>query len=196
MESLLELDKKVFLFLNQLHLPWLDPIMLFITHTWAWVPLYILLLYIVIKTFGKESWKPLLAITLVIVAGDQITSTFMKPYFGRLRPSHDPAFEGLVHLVHNGKEFYRGGKFSFASGHAANTFSTAVFFFLLLRPYKPLIWLLFLWATLMTYTRIYLGVHYPGDILVGGSIGALLGWIGYALTNKYLSAFASEKHNL
>lgn len=185
MEFLLELDKKIFLFLNQFHLPWLDPIMLFITNTWAWVPLYILLLYGVIKNFGKESWKPLLAIVLIILAGDQITR-FMKLYFERLRPSHDPALEGLIHLVHNGTEFYRGGKFGFASGHAANTFSTSVFFFLLLRPYKPFVWLLFLWASLMTYTRIYLGVHYPGDILAGGSIGAMLGWIGYTVTNKYL----------
>lgn len=186
MEFLLELDKKVFLFFNSLHHPTLDPIMYFITHTWAWVPLYVFLLYLLIKSYGKESWKPLLGIVLVIVVGDQLISTFMKPFFGRLRPSHDPAMEGLVHLVNSGKGLYRGGKFSFASGHAANTFSTATFFFLLLRGTKPYIWLLFVWAALMTYTRLYLGVHYPGDILVGGSIGAFLGWAGFKITRKFL----------
>lgn len=174
-EKLQEIDEAVFLFLNKLHAPWLDPIMLFATKTFVWLPLYLFLIYLIIKDYRRESWMILIGVALTIVLADQITSSFMKPFFARLRPSHDPDLEGLVHLV-NG---YRGGKYGFASGHAANTFGTATFLWLLFRNTRPWIRWIFLWAAFMTYTRIYLGVHYPGDILVGGLIGALAGWTGY-----------------
>lgn len=177
MDYLLELDRKILLYLNSFHTPWLDPVMLFMTHTWVWLPLYLFLLYLIIKNYRKESWMALLAITIVIVLTDQITSGLMKPYFERLRPSHEPSLEGLLHLV----DGYRGGNFSFASSHAANTLGTATFFFLLFRFTNRWIGWLFVWAVAMTYTRIYLGVHYPGDILVGGIIGVLCGWIGYRI---------------
>ena len=99
----------------------------------------------------------------------------MKPYFERLRPSREPSLAGLVHLV----DGYKGGVFGFASSHAANTLGTATFFFLLFRATKKWIVWLFVWAVVMTYTRISLGVHYPGDILVGGTIGILAGWTGF-----------------
>jgi len=177
MEFLIELDKKVLLFLNSLHADWLDPIVLRMTDTWIWLPLYLFLVFIVIKTYKRDSWMAILAIAIVIVLTDQITSGLMKPYFARLRPSREPSLQGLVHLV-NG---YKGGNFSFASSHAANTFGTATFFFLMFWPAKRWIAWLFAWAAGMTYTRIYLGVHYPGDILVGGMIGVVCGWIGYKL---------------
>ena len=101
----------------------------------------------------------------------------MKPFFERLRPTHEPGFDGLVHTVYG----YRGGKFSFSSGHAANTFGIATIAWLLFRTRIRLIGLIFLWAALVSYTRIYLGVHYPGDILVGASIGVSLGWIIYKI---------------
>lgn len=115
---------------------------------------------------------------LTILLADQITSSIMKPYFARLRPSHDPALNGLLHLV-NG---YKGGLYGFASGHAANTFGIATFFWLLFRSRYNWIGLLFLWAVAVTYTRLYLGVHYPSDILVGGTIGILSGTTGHLLT--------------
>ena len=176
-DQLIALDKELLLYLNSFHTAWLDPIMLFLTRTFVWLPLYLFLLYIVIKEYKKESWMVLLGITLTIVLTDQITSGFMKPYFARLRPSRDPSLTGLLHLV-NG---YTGGKFGFASSHAANTFGTATFFWLIFRTTKKWIGWLFVWAILMTYTRIYLGVHYPGDILAGGIIGIFCGWISFRL---------------
>ncbi|MEO7992462.1 MAG: phosphatase PAP2 family protein [Chryseolinea sp.] len=188
LDQLIELDKKVLLFLNSFHAPWLDPIVLFSTQTFAWLPLYLFLLYLIIKEYKKESWIVLLGIILTIVLANEITSTLMKPYFERLRPSIEPSLQGLVHLV----DGYKGGKFSFASSHAANTFGTATFFFLLFRTTKKWIGWLFFWAVAMTYTRIYLGVHYPGDILVGGVIGVLAGITGFKF-QKWLKEYIAKR---
>jgi undecaprenyl-diphosphatase len=180
METLLELDRELLVFFNSLHTPWLDPIMMFITKTWAWIPLYIFLIYLLIKKFGKDVWIVLIAIALLIIITDGITSSIMKPYFQRLRPSRDPSLEGILHLV-NG---YKGGLYGFASGHAANTLGIATMIYLVLRKTYPWIWTIFIWASVMTYTRIYLGVHYPGDILVGGTIGILSGIGVYQLWKR------------
>ncbi len=188
LDQLIELDKKVLLFLNSFHTSWLDPIVLFSTQTFAWLPLYLFLLYLIIKEYGKESWIVLLGIVLTIVLANEITSSLMKPYFERLRPSLEPSLKGLVHLV----DGYKGGKFGFASSHAANTFGVATFFFLLFKTTKKWIGWLFLWAVAMTYTRIYLGVHYPGDILVGGIIGVLAGITGFKF-QKWLNRYVAKR---
>lgn len=188
LDQLIEFDKKVLLFLNSFHAPWLDPIVLFSTQTFAWLPLYLFLLYLIIKEYRKESWIVLLGIVLTIVLANEITSSLMKPYFERLRPSLEPGLQGLVHLV----DGYKGKKFGFASSHAANTFGAATFFFLLFRTTKKWIGWLFLWAVTMTYTRIYLGVHYPGDILVGGMIGVLAGITGFKF-QKWLKDYVVKR---
>ena len=175
LEFLKELDKDVLLFLNSFHTPWLDPVMFWISKTFFWLPLSLFLLFLVIKNFKKDTWIILIGIGLTILLSDQITSSFMKPYFERLRPSREPSLQGLVYLV----DGYKGGKYGFASSHAANTFATALFFWLLFRSQYRWMWVLFVWATVMTYTRIYLGVHYPGDILVGMLIGLGAAWIGF-----------------
>jgi undecaprenyl-diphosphatase len=177
MEDLIELDKKLLVYLNSFHADWLDPVMMLFTETLFWLPLYLFLLYLVIKTYGKTCWIPLIGIAITILLADQITSGFMKPFFARLRPSREPSLQGLVHLVKG----YTGGTYGFASSHAANTLGTATFFWLLFRDTRRWIVLLFPWAIVMTYTRIYLGVHYPGDILVGGLIGIASGWAGYRI---------------
>jgi undecaprenyl-diphosphatase len=176
-EYLKELDRELLLFFNSFHTSWLDPAMLWATKTIFWLPLYGFLLFLVIKNFKKDSWIILIGIALTILLADQITSSFMKPFFARLRPSREPSLQGLVYLV-NG---YTGGTYGFASSHAANTFATALFFWLLFKEKYRWMWVLFLWATVMTYTRLYLGVHYPGDILVGMLVGLGSAWAGYKL---------------
>jgi len=177
-DQLIEYDKELLRLLNGYHTPWLDPVMLILTETLAWLPLYVFMLYLVIKEYKKESWIVLLGIAITILLADQITASIMKPYFARLRPSREPTLEGLIHLVKG----YRGGQFGFASSHAANTFGVATFFFLLFRNTKPLVIWLFVWAAFMTYTRIYLGVHYPGDVLVGAFVGMICGWASFKLS--------------
>jgi undecaprenyl-diphosphatase len=122
------------------------------------------------------------------VFADQITTTGMKPFFKRLRPSRDPALKELVHTV-NG---YKGGKYGFASSHAANTMGIAFFFWLLFANRYRWIWILFIWATVVSYSRIYLGVHFPGDILVGMLIGILSGYFCFSLNKKLESRFSQQ----
>ena len=174
-EQLIEYDKALLRFLNGYHASWLDPVALILTETIVWLPLYLFLLYLVVKEYKKECWIILLGVGLTILLADQITASIMKPYFARLRPSREPTLEGLVHLVQG----YTGGQYGFASSHAANSFGTATFFFLVFGSTKKWMGWLFLWAALITYTRIYLEVHYPGDILVGALVGTICGWIGY-----------------
>ena len=122
----------------------------------------------------------LLAVTLVFVLCDQISSSFFKEFFERLRPSHEPSLEGIVRLV-NGK---KGGRFGFVSSHAANSFGLAMFTALLFKKWYYSV-LIFLWASVNSYSRIYLGLHYPGDILGGLILGILCGFFVYWMYKRF-----------
>lgn len=186
-EFFLELDKKLFIELNSYHAEWLDSVMFVISHKLTWIPLYIGILYFIFKVYGTKGFVAVLCIVLTIVLADQITSTVMKPFFARLRPTHEPELKDLVHIV-NG---YRGEKFGFASSHAANTFGLALFIFLLFKDRSRHVRWIFLWALLVGYSRIYLGVHYPGDILVGAVVGMICSFGCFTLYRKI--SFALEK---
>ncbi len=176
LELLTQWDEHLFLWLNSHHLDWLDPIMYQISETVTWVPLYVYLIWRIFRQDRANAWWVLGGVALTILASDQFASGFLKPLVERLRPCHDPRWADLIFNYER-----CGGLYGFVSSHAANTFGVAVFLNLKLKgKIKNLGWL-YLYATVVSYSRIYLGVHYPGDILVGALIGAVFAWITWFL---------------
>lgn len=129
-----------------------------------------------------------LAVVLMVVVLDQLSSSVIKPLACRLRPSHTPIVSGMLHYV-NG---YHGGRFGFVSGHATNTVGFAVFLAMMFRD-RFTRWSLAVFALLMCYSRIYLGVHYPGDIICGALLGVLVAWLTQTLLRRYNLTFATRK---
>jgi undecaprenyl-diphosphatase len=190
LEFLLQLDRTAFLFLNSLHHPVIDPIMVFISGKFTWLPLYILLLVIIVKHYKWESIRILLFIALLISLSDQISVKAFKDVFERLRPCHEPELQSIIHLV-TGK---CGGSYGFISSHAANSFAMATFMLFALKPiYSKSGLILLIWASLVSYSRIYLGVHYPGDVLVGGIVGAGIGWILWNFYQFFLKKICGDR---
>ena len=174
LEKLKALDTRLFLYLNSKHTPFWDVIMYWASDKLIWIPFYAFLLFIVIKHFKKKSILVIISIALLITLSDQIASDLLKNTVKRLRPSHEAALQNLVHLSAAGA----GGNYGFVSSHASNAFTLFTFLSMVLpAAYRPLKYVLLCWAVLVSYSRIYNGVHYPGDVICGGIIGALLGWL-------------------
>jgi len=182
LEFLLQLDNELFLFLNGLHASWLDPVMYWVSNKFFWIPFYALLLWFCYKQYGWKLILILVLIAVLITLSDQLTG-FMKDYFQRWRPSRDENLDGLVHTVYG----YRGGRYGFASSHAANSMALAVFMVHLLKGrIKYIVPAMFTFAFLNGYSRIYLGVHYPGDVVLGALVGLLVALLVIQLW-KFLS---------
>ena len=177
MQGLLELDKMIFFMLNGSSSLFLDNMALVLTSGLTWIPLYLSLLYIIIK--NTETMKQILLILgcvfLCVIISDGVADFLVKPLVGRLRPSYDPLIKYSVDLV-NG--VCGGGQYSFFSAHAANTLCIAIFFSLLIRDFRLTVALI-IWSLVNGWTRVYLGVHYPSDILIGFFWGAIVGFSVY-----------------
>lgn len=190
-EQIRKWDEELFIWLNSHHADWLDPIVFQMTETITWIPFYAFLVFIIFRADPKASWWILGGAALTVLIADQVTSGLMKPYFERLRPCHDERWDGILH------NYVRcGGLYGFVSSHAANTFAIAVFLNLKLRKNVKYLGWLFLWAAVISYTRVYLGVHYPMDILIGAAVGALAGWLSWfvvvVIKREILKLFLKE----
>ena len=169
MEEIILEDKQAMIFLNNLGSSTFDPFWILVSEKWFWIPLYVIFLYFLYKNFNKKSlFYILLFVALGITASDQIANIF-KFGFERLRPCHDPSLEGLL------REVKCGGKFGFYSAHSSNSFFVATYLTMLSgKKIKQLPYFLFVWSSIVAYSRVYLGMHFPGDIIVGAIMGILL----------------------
>ena len=164
-------DADLFKFLNEAHQPWLDGPMEIISGKLTWIPLYTLLIYYLYKEFRQAVWKEIVYLLSTILFADQFRSSLLKPLFKRLRPCHVEEFQSWIHLPDG-----CGGMYGFCSSHAANAFAVAIGFYLLTKN-KVAGAALVLWATLISYSRIYLGAHYPLDVIVGALVGGIGAWL-------------------
>ena len=191
LETLRHIDQTLTLFLNGSQSLFLDGVAATATQTATWIPVAVVLLYVLIRNNDLRAVGTiLLAIALSILLADQGASSVCKPLFGRLRPTHEPSIMYAIDVV-NG---YRGGKFGFISSHAANTFAVATLLTLLVRGRRLAI-VLFGWALLNCWTRVYLGVHYVGDLMCGALWGTLVATgIYFAAKRLCPTLTASNRH--
>ena len=187
LEQLLHIDTEILLAINGWHAPWADQLMWIISAKTTWIPLYLLLIGLLVWRYRKPAmtnvkWLQkvpacvvmIVAIGLAVGAADVIASGILKDLVARPRPSRVPELEGMLHLV-NG---YKSGQYGFVSSHAANTIAVALLFSLIWRNKIATIGLM-LWVAANCYSRMYLGVHYPTDILGGLIVGSLVAVLAY-----------------
>ena len=176
------LDKRLFLFLNGKHNGFFDVIMYWASNQYFWIPLYLVLLVWLIRRFRKSAWYFIITVILLETASDQLSSNLIKDWVRRPRPSHTASLAPFIHLSAAGP----GGQYGFVSGHASNSFALAVFLILTLPPgNQKMKYALAAWALLVSYSRIYNGVHYPGDVLCGALLGTLLALIAATLFRRF-----------
>ena len=179
-----DVDTDLLLWLNSAHNAFFDVFMMLFTGKWIWIPMYLSLAYLLLKNMtAKQAMMCIVAIALVIVVTDQMSSSLIRHAVGRLRPANlENPISDMVHIV----DGYRGGRYGFPSSHAANSFGLVFFLYFLMRR-SPLPAFMMVWAIVNCYSRIYLGVHYPGDILCGalvGLLGATIVWLIYRRLTK------------
>lgn len=178
LETLQQTDEQLLLFLNGLHTPFWDSFMWIFTAKLTWIPMYAAILYVLLKNFRPSvSLFTVIVIALTITYADQVCATLIRPFVERMRPSNpnNPVSE-FIHLVNE----KRGGRYGFPSCHAANSFALAFFLMLFFKNSVLTLFILF-WASLNSYSRVYIGVHYPGDLVVGMLVGLSGALLLYAL---------------
>lgn len=190
--SIKQFDLELFFAINNVHNAFFDVIMYWASGKLFWIPFYAVLLFFIIKVYRKFSIYILLAIALTITMSDQIASGIIKKTFKRLRPSHEPDLISLIHLSKAGP----GGMYGFVSSHSANAFALITFlYFLLPKKYSWFKAVLLLWTLLVSYSRIYNGVHYPSDVVGGAGVGIFSGCIVWLLFKTILTKTKSAPIN-
>ena len=186
-EWLLEFDKKLLFALNHSHTPLFDWLMWQFSGILMWLPLYAFIIYLLVKKFKEKALLVILIVIFAIGIADYTSVHLFKEVFKRLRPCHNPLIMDSIILVKD----YCGGKYGFISSHASNSFALARISSLLLRK-KYFTIIIFLWAILVSISRVYLGVHYPSDIMAGALWGSVIGFLLYKIC-KYISCANNGK---
>ena len=190
LDKLLEIDRDLFVWLNSLGSEPFDGFWLFITRQFNWAPIFAIILYLAFKRLGwKHALLVVVLIALLVTVTDQ-TTNFIKNHFQRLRPGNDPVIGHFIRAVQ------KRNSFSFISGHASSSMASAYFLFRVLRPYLKYMGFIFIWPLIFAYSRIYLGLHYPGDILVGYMWGLLTSSLMLLLYRYLRDKWFLQKENL
>ncbi|MBC7439227.1 MAG: phosphatase PAP2 family protein [Flavobacterium sp.] len=180
LEKIIQFDKNIFVYLNGLGSEKWDRLWLTITVQLYWIPFFLLIFFILQRKLGWKNFGYYLLFTAILILLCDQTANLFKWYFHRLRPCNDEEMKGIIRIVKSSSSF------SFFSGHATNSMATAFFSFMILKKYYNHAYLLFLFPLIFAYSRIYLGLHFPGDILTGYAFGAFYGFICYKLCKKYV----------
>lgn len=192
LDQILQLDTDVFIYLNSLGTQRWDAFWLAYTSKFNWIPFYAVLLYLIYRQVKLQAFLiTIVAVALMILVTDQVTNLF-KNGFHRLRPCHLAELIDGMRLV----KAHCGGRYGFFSGHASNTMAAALFIGLTLKTrFKYLIYILVIWSLLMGYSRIYIGVHYPLDVLLGTIFGVLTGTLFYNINQFAIRKFKAQKRD-
>lgn len=180
LEKIIHLDKELFVFLNGLGSETFDGLWLAITKQFYWTPLFLVIFYLLQKKLGWKNFGIYILFTAVLIFVCDQTANLFKDYFQRLRPCNDEEIKHIIRIVKSSDTF------SFFSGHAANSMATTVFTFMILKKHYKHVYLLFLFPLIFAYSRIYLGMHFPGDILTGYAFGVAFGFACYKLYKKFV----------
>jgi undecaprenyl-diphosphatase len=190
LETLLDLDRDVFVYLNSLGSKSWDGFWLFITKQFNWAPIFAIILYLAFKRLGWRHALLVVGIIALLVAFTDQTTNLIKNTFQRLRPGSDPEIAEFIRAVQ------KRNSFSFISGHASSSMASAFFLFHVLRPYLKYMGFIFIWPLIFAYSRIYLGLHYPGDIIVGYLWGITTASLALLLYRYLRDKIFPEKENL
>jgi len=192
-ETLKNIDTQLLLFFNHLNIPLLDFIFYWISEKWIWVPFYVFLAWLVIRKYKQNSIWIFIFVAAAIAASDQIASGLIKENVKRLRPCHEPSIMNEIHIVMG----YCGGPYGFISSHATNTFTLAAFLIRLIPDsFRGFVSMMWIWAAVVSFSRIYLGVHYPGDVIVAIILGLLIGKIFANVCFKVMDKKSLIKSNV
>ena len=181
LEKIIQLDKKLFIFLNGLGSTTFDDLWLIITKQIYWAPFFLVIFFLMYKKTGSRNFLYYIIFTAILILLCDQTANLFKNYFHRLRPCNDEEIKSVIRIVKS------SATYSFFSGHAANSMGTTIFIFLILKKHYLHAYLLFLFPIIFAYSRIYLGLHFPLDILTGYVFGATFGFICFKFYYKFIS---------
>ena len=180
LDTIIEQDKELFIYLNSLGTETWDGFWMFVTNQFNWIPLFLFMFFLIFKAYGwKKGLLLVVTVALLVAFSDQFVN-LMKHYFERLRPNNDPSINKIIRILKTPHSF------SFVSGHATTSFAVTTFMIATLKKQYKYPFLLLFWPFLFAYSRIYVGVHFPIDIFTGMLIGIIIGFVFYKISVIFL----------